>query len=414
MTTATQTTKTKATRQSRYCKNQGCKKQFKVAPASKKLYCKPGCSTKMQNKKRPRVNRLDKARRTPFMFYLARECKRAGTLQVLTGHTVESLVELYEVWKYAFRANQYGLVRSFELSHIASVESSTTLGLLCAENLCVAPKSLNKAHGTQYFGHGKKISRTSIVAKHLVFSDEPEGTVLDRVIVYLGDQVIDDLVRVAKLQPYEKLKHIDWLTKNLDPQYPEHRKHLAGLSEMSTVALSALKAQLQGKSSASTFTIQGYAFKPFDVLYHELERHAQYRPELQGVFEELQRLNERKTFKNSWAIEASEERALFDLLHGKSVADVRDALDSLVDRNTPVIDLDTVNAYGGDFVSEVLERIPAYAPIKFTVQKSAVQTAPVKVLATLCMMLNSEAPDVGYSRPMVAPLWEASPDLPPF
>lgn len=413
MTTATSATKPKATRQSRYCKNPDCKKQFKVAPTSKKLYCKTGCSAKIQNKKRPRVNRLDKARRTPFFFYLARECKRAQTLQVLTGHTAESLVALYEVWKFSFRANQYGERRDFELSHIASVESPTTLGLLCAENLCVSPKALNKAHGTQYYGHGKKISRTSILPKHHIHSDEPEGEVLDRVIAYLGEQLVDDVVRIAKLQPSQRSKHLDWLSDNLDPASPEHRKHMAALPDMTTVALSNLKSQMQDKL-ASTFAIKRYTFKSFDVLYHELERHVQYRPELQEVFEELHRLNELKTYRNSWDIEASEERALFDLLHGKSVGDVQDALDSLVDRNTPVIDYDTINAYGGNFVPEVLERIPAYAPIMFPVRKDVVQTTPVRVLATLSIMLDSEATDIGYSRPMVAPVWEATPDLPPF
>lgn len=411
MTTATQVTKTKTVRQSRYCKNSECKKQFKVAPTSRKLYCKPGCSAKVQNKKRPRVNRLDKARRTPFFFYLARECKRAGTLQVLTGHSAESLVELYEVWKFAFRANQYGARRDFELSHIASVESRSTLGLLCAENLCVSPKSLNKAHGTQYFGHGKKISRTSIVPKHHIYCAEPEGVVLDRVIAYLGEQVVDDLVRIAKLQPSKRSKHLDWLSDNLDPANPEHRKHIAALPDMSTVALSNLKSQMQGKL-ASTFAIKRYTFKSFDVLYHELERHVQYRPDLQVVFNEIQRMNELKTYKNSWDIEASEERALFDLLHGKSVADVQDALDSLLDRNAPVIDYDTINAYGGDFVPEVLERIPAYAPIKFKLPV-AMQNAPARVLATLSVMLDSVTDD-NYLGPMIAPVWEASPDLPPF
>ena len=413
MTAATQATKNKTVRQSRYCKNPDCKKQFKVTPSSRKLYCQTSCSAKIQNKKRPRVNRLDKARRTPFFFYLARECKRAQTLQVLTGHTAESLVALYEVWKFSFRANQYGERRDFELSHIASVESPTTLGLLCVENLCVSPKKLNKAHGTQYWGHGKKISRTSILPKHHIYSDEPEGEVLDRVIAYLGEQLVDDVVRIAKLQPSQRSKHLDWLSDNLDPANPEHRKHMAALPNMTTVALSNLKNQMQDKL-ASTFAIKRYTFKSFDVLYHELERHVQYRPELQDVFNEIQRINELKTYKNSWDIEASEERALFDLLHGKSVADVQDALDSLLDRNAPVIDYDTINAYGGDFVPEVLERIPAYAPIKFTVPKVVVQTTPARVLATLSIMLDSETPDNDYRRPMVAPVWEASPDLPPF
>ncbi|WP_207265149.1 hypothetical protein [Pseudomonas sp. GW101-3H06] len=413
MTNATTATKTKTVRQSRYCNNPECKKQFKVAPTSRKLYCKPGCSAKVQNKKRPRVNRLDKARRTPFFFYLARECKRAQTLQVLTGHTAESLVALYKVWAYSFKANSHGERRDFELSHIASVESSTTLGLLCAENLCVSPKSLNKAHGTKYYGHGKKISRTSILPKHHIYGDEPEGAVLDRVIAFLGEQLVDDVVRMAQLKPSQRSKHLDWLHENLDPANPEHRKHIAALPDMTTVALSNLKNQMQEKL-ASTFAIKRYNFKSFDVLYHELERHAQYRPELQGVFEELQQLNERKTYKNVWATEPHEEQALFNLLHGKSVADVQDALDSLVDRNTPVIDYNTINAYGGDFAPEVLERIPTYAPIKFTVQKDVVQTAPLKVLGALSVMIDSEASNNDYLRPMVAPVWEASPDFPPF
>lgn len=413
MTTATQTTKPKATRQSRYCKNTDCKKQFKVAPTSKKLYCQAGCSAKVQNKKRPRVNRIDKARRTPFFFYLARECKRAQTLQVLTGHTAESIVALYEVWKFSFRANQYGERRDFELSHIASVESPTTLGLLCAENLCVSPKSLNKAHGTQYYGHGKKISRSSILPKHHIYSGEPEGEVLDRVIAYLGEQLVDDVVRIAKLQPSQRSKHLDWLSDNLDPANPEHRKHIAALPAMSTVAMSTLKSQLQDKV-ASTFTVKGYAFTAFDVLSIELERHVQYRPELQDVLVDVQRVNSWKYQPDLWSIQPADERALFDLLHGKAVADVQGTIDALVDRNMPVIDYDTINAYGGDFVPEVLERIPAYAPIKFIVPRVVVQTAPVKVLATLSLMIDSDATDIGYSRPMVAPVWEVTPDLPPF
>lgn len=348
------------------------------------------------------------------MFYVARECKRARCLDVLDGHSEESFIHLYGIWKFAFRANQYGAVRHFEISHIAAVDGRFTLGLLHPENLCVAPKALNKSHGAKHFGHGKCISRSSINPQSYVSPDEPESVVLDRVIQYLGEEFVDSVVKVAKLQPSQRHKHMDWLSRNLDPTYPEHRKHLAELSGMSTVALSALKSQLQGKSSANTFTIQGYAFKPFDVLFQELERHAQYRPELQEVFEELQRINEVKTYKNSWAVEPYEEQALFDLLHGKSVTDVQDALDSLVDRNTPVIDYNTVNAYGGDFAPEVLERVPAYAPIKFTMPKPAVQAAPVKVLEVLSVMIDSEALDNDYLHPMVAPVWEALPDLPPF
>ncbi|MCW1242945.1 hypothetical protein OC610_00865 [Pseudomonas sp. SAICEU22] len=347
------------------------------------------------------------------MFYVAREVKRAGYLEVVGGHTEASFVALYELWKYAFRANQYGTRRDFELSHISAVDGRFTIGLLHPENLCVAPKALNKAHGTQYFGHGKSISRSSIKSQNYVSPDEPESVVLDRVIAYLGEQFVDDIVRVAKLQPSKRLQHLDWLTAHLDPANPEHRKYIAGLPAMSTVTMSNLKKELQGKS-VSTFAIKTYLFKPFDVLFHELERHAQYRPELKEVFDELHRVNELKSYKNSWTIESSEERALFDLLHGRSVADVQDALDSLLDRNMPVIDYDTINAFGGDFTPEVLERIPAYAPISFPVQRAVVQDTPLRMLATFSIMLDSDSSEHSYRRPMVAPVWEASQDLPPF
>lgn len=346
------------------------------------------------------------------MFYVAREVKRAAYLDVLDGHTEESFIELYEIWKYAFKANQYGAVRHFEISHIAAVDGRFTLGLLHPENLCVAPKALNKAHGVQHFGHGKCISRSSIKPHTYISPDEPESVVLDRVIQYLGDEFVDNVVRVANLQPSKKLQHLDWLNANLDPANPEHRKHIAALPDMSTVAMSNLKRELQGKS-ASTFAVKGYKFTAFDVLSVELERHVQYRPELQSVLESIQRVAGWKYHSKCWSIQAADERALFDLLHGKSVSDVQDAISALVDRIIPVIP-DDFDGYGSDFVPEVLERIPAYAPIKFTVQKDVVQTAPVKVLAALSIMLDSETPDIGYTRSMVAPVWEASPDLPPF
>jgi hypothetical protein len=236
--------------------------------------------------------------------------------------------------------------------------------------------------------------------------------VLDRVIQYLGDEFVDNVVRVANLHPSKKLQHLDWLNANLDPANPEHRKHIAALPDMSTVAMSNLKRELQGKS-ASTFAVKGYKFTAFDVLSVELERHVQYRPELHSVLESIQRVAGWKYHSKCWSIQAADERALFDLLHGKSVSDVQDAISALVDRIIPVIP-DDFDGYGSDFVPEVLERIPAYAPIKFTVQKDVVQTAPVKVLAALSIMLDSETPDIGYTRSMVAPVWEASPDLPPF
>lgn len=361
MTKAAPRTKTKPARQSRYCKNPDCKKQFKVAPTSRKLYCKSACSTKVQIMKRPRVNRLEKARRTPFMFYLARECKRAGTLEILRGHTAESLVELYGVWKYSFRANQYGGVRDFEISHIAPVESGSSIGLLCAENLCVSPKGLNKAHGTTHFGYGKKISRASIASEHGVRSAEAEKVVLDRVIASLGEQVVDDLVRIAKLQPSQRFKHLDWLNEHLDLFNPEHRKYIDVLDGMSTKALSDLVGKFQ-ENESSAFPIKKYVFKSCDVLMRELERHAAYRDDLQDLAADIAMVREHKQFR-PWMVTPDDEQALFDVLHGKDYDDSEQLLADLVHRNMPLSSRYKLRTFHGVYDLELNERIPHYSPL---------------------------------------------------
>ncbi|WP_085677817.1 MULTISPECIES: hypothetical protein [unclassified Pseudomonas] len=368
MTKATQATKTKAVRKTRRCKNPDCKKPFSTSNA-KKLYCNSTCATRVQNKKRPRVDRLDKARRTPFFFYLARECKRAGTLEILTGHTAATLTHLYNVWKYAFRANQYGSVRDFEISHIAPVENG---GLLHAENLCLAPKSMNKAHGTSHFGYGKKISRTGIASAYAVKASEAEGSVLDRVISYIGEQVVEEFVRIAKLQPSQRFKHMDWLNDHLDPFNPEHRKHIDALDGMSTKALSDLKNELQHLLPGS-FAVKRYVFQSFDVLRHELERFVQYRPDLSVIVERMQEVDALMPLRAKWSVQSEEEQALFDLLHGKEFDVVSGILDDMISRNTPAVEAECDD--------DGLERVLAYAPLKIPFHAIASESGTAYTLA---------------------------------
>lgn len=371
MTKATTRAKSKAVQKTRRCKNPDCKKPFRPTNV-RNLYCEKACATRVQNKKRPRVSRLDKARGTPFMFYLARECKRAGTLEILKGHTAESLADLYGVWKYSFRANQYGEVRDFEISHIAPVESGSSIGLLCAENLCVAPKSMNKAHGTTHFGHGKKVSRASIASVHGVKSTETEKAVRDRVISYLGEQVVDDLVLIAKLQPSKKLQYLNWLNDHLDPFNPEHRKHIDALDGMSTKALSDLKSELQHLLPGS-FAVKRYVFQSFDVLRHELERFVQYRPDLLELVERMQEVDALMPLRAKWSVQSEEEQALFDLLHGKEFDVVSGILDDMISRNTPAVEAECDD--------DGLERVLAYAPLKIPFHAIASESGTAYTLA---------------------------------
>lgn len=137
-----------------------CKTRFRTTSAIK-VYCTPACQKEATKKKR-RVTRVDRALNSAFLYHLAYECERAGTLQILSFHTVESLVALYGVYRLKLKANQYGSTKDFEISHIAPVKGNDTLGLYCAENLVVSPTKLNRDHGTTYYSQGRSIHRSTL------------------------------------------------------------------------------------------------------------------------------------------------------------------------------------------------------------------------------------------------------------
>jgi hypothetical protein len=353
MTNATPATH-KAVRRPR-CKH--CQKQFRTT-SIKKVYCAPLCQKEATKKKR-RVSRTNRATHSSFFYHLAYECERAGTLQILTGHTVKSLVALYDVYKLKLKANRYGETKDYEISHIHPVQSdSDAIGLFHPENLVVVPTKLNREHGTQHYGHGLSISRNALVSKHSVEKGAPRKQTVQRVIAFLGADVVADAVKIAKIQPTQRYKVLSWLHDNLDPTVPEQRTHLDALDGMSGKALAALKAKLEGKEG-SGFQIKTTIPTQFQVLSQELERHAQHRPELTEVLGIIcKRVSPFTALHMSRTTLNDEElQAVFDVLHGKPVEAIRDVLTEFVERHTSAMD-------NG-------ERIPPYMPIVFKAQRPA-------------------------------------------
>lgn len=350
MTTATPN-KNKATRQPT-CPH--CKKRFRTT-SIKKVYCTPQCQKEATKKKR-RVSRTDRATNSAFFYHLAYECERAKTLQILTGHTVQSLVDLYGVYKLKLKANRYEETKDYEISHIHPAQGHNTVGLYHAENLVVVPTKLNREHGTQHYGHGLSISRSALASKHSVEKGAPRKQTVQRIIAFLGADVVAEAVKIAKIQPTQRHKMLSWLHDHLDPAVPEQRAHLDNLDDMSGKALAALKAKLEGKEG-SGFQIKTTTITPFNVLALELERHAQHRPELTEVLDVIcKRVSPFTALHMSRTTLNEEElQAIFDVLHGKPVEAIRDVLTEFVERHTSTMD-------NG-------ERIPPYKPIVFRAQQ---------------------------------------------
>lgn len=356
MTAATQPTKTKPVRKTKRCKNPACKKPFTTSNV-KREYCTTECQQALNAAKR-KSKLVNDGSRSAFFYWVVKECKRAGTYDILDGHTPESIAELNLVYKQAFRVNQYGDVDHFQMSHIAAVKGKNTLGLLHAENLVISPTSLNKAHGVKHYGSGKYISRTSIDPRHSVDKDEPDGTVLDRVIAYLGEDVVAAAVKLANIKPTDRQKDLAWLRDNLDATNPEHVVHIDAIETMKGKQLEELRAELEHRL-VREFGIKRTVHSTFGVLRLELERHAKYRPELKELSDRLLAVSESRGPRESWDVQEDEEQALFDLLHGRDVADMQDVLEVLILRNTRTPEVD-VNVYD---TPDGLERIGDYMPI---------------------------------------------------
>ncbi|KPB70576.1 hypothetical protein ACKUFS_15625 [Pseudomonas cannabina] len=361
------TTKAKK-RHSRRCIR--CSKVFTTSTATKK-YCSVQCSRKTANGKRPKVDRIEKARHSAPFYRLVQECKRAGTLEVLKGHTAQSLLDVIQLQAMAFKCNQYGTARLFELSHIAPVEGQTHIGMYYADNLVLSPQKPNKAHGTSYYGGGRRIARAGCHPRNAVHENERDSDVLERLIDYLGKPLIDEVVRLGNIKPTRRNELLRWLREFLNPADPVHARHLKDLGEMTTVALSTLQAELKGKE-AKSWSPKTVRYSRVAVLVMEVERHAQYRPELLQALEDIRHLRHSADKPENQAL----EQALFDLLHGKALDHVQHVIDDYVKRHTTVIRYEGICPVTGEpFVQpEQAERIPDYKPIRFPMLLARIET----------------------------------------
>jgi hypothetical protein len=106
-----------------------------------------------QNRKRRLAEKMKKLASSTFGRYLIRELKRAKTVQILTGQSAENLKALVALRRRCTTASGYEEgepLGTYELSHIWPVKSTNSIGLLCDENLVIAPKTFNRQHAQKF------------------------------------------------------------------------------------------------------------------------------------------------------------------------------------------------------------------------------------------------------------------------
>lgn len=147
-----------------------------------------------KNKKRRLAEKVKKLASSTFGRYLVREIKRAKTVQILTGHSAETLKALVALRRRCTTASGYEEgepLGTYELSHIWPVKSPNSIGLLSVENLVIAPKCFNRQHARKFPVHtqiGKAISDADLTDQWKVVEAMDSTQVLKLARSFVGEE----------------------------------------------------------------------------------------------------------------------------------------------------------------------------------------------------------------------------------
>jgi hypothetical protein len=373
-----------------YCKH--CSKRFRTTNTIKK-YCSPSCQSQATSKKR-RISQIDRAISSAFLYRLASECERAGTLEILRGHTAESLVELHRAYSYNLRVNDFGEANHYVLSHIAPVKGSGSLGLLRADNIVVTLAAMNNTHATTYYGFGASIPRHDVSHKHDVVKGSSRKNTIERIIAYLGHDVVAEAVKLGKITPTRRHTLLLWLREHLPCKDPLQTK----LDDMSAKTLATLKATIQGKQETGGFKLMTKEVHVIEVFSSELTRFTKYREDLTELAAFLasclQRINKREQF----LLDPVLLQGLFDLLHGKELSEM-----------VPVLHpaLITLASLSKVSIPASLEIVPALEDIPATVQNASMATTVARL--SLDGLIEAET---AYTLPVLSEGGYVEPESP--
>lgn len=183
-----------------------------IAPDSRqwknKIYCSTTCR-KVAHRKAKSQNTRAQQRRANMLqneevLYLVGQCKRAKTVQILTGHTLESFKETMALIRNRPKVK-------INLCHIAPVKGKNSIGLLHCRNLFYGGAYQNQKIGRQYISGGLFIKHKHIKDEWYVDSSTPTNKVLLKVEAFLGD-IIPRYLETTPVRKSKKVQIIEKIT----------------------------------------------------------------------------------------------------------------------------------------------------------------------------------------------------------
>ncbi|MGE9763926.1 hypothetical protein [Pseudomonas sp. PDM20] len=244
-----------------------CDTIYTTSRYSKTHYCSPDCRSKARSI-RTANKRIEKIPASDAWLWVARECKRAGTVEILQDVDLEKLFAIYNRRYQCFGWDSEKKSSKFHICHIAPVSGDSSIGLLHHENLFIGSSLANQVHGVEHYADaGLCIAKSSLKTKWLINQEDSNKIILGKVKQYLGKK----LYTFAKTNPIKK-SHRFVLAERI-VKLPNNTVALADLQRMGTQELVKLEAQLKEKE---VFSLKLTAARSLVVYHEELERFASF------------------------------------------------------------------------------------------------------------------------------------------
>lgn len=248
---------------------QFCKAEFTTAQHSAK-YCSTSCKTKARSSKTV-AKRLEKIPYSDNWLWIARECRRAGTVEILKDVDLEQLFEVYNRRYRCFGYDNDKKVSKFHLCHISPVSGDSSVGLLNHQNLFIGSSLANQVQGSKsYDNAGLRIRSLQLLPKWRIGKDDTDKQVFAKVQKYLGCKLTD----YAKANTIKKANR--FVIAARISKHSDNTISLCDLQKMGTQSLMKLEAELNDKD---VFSIKLTARRSLVVYLEELERFASYNLE---------------------------------------------------------------------------------------------------------------------------------------
>jgi hypothetical protein len=303
-----------------------CDKEF--YGRANKHYCSDRCATvarvarhrkkKSESQVRKYVKKADRFLQTGFALYLLKELKRAGTVQILEGHTADTLHELNRLKRQCSKYSGYSEGKptgSYHLSHVWPVRASNgKLGLLHHQNIVIATKEFNLRHGAKQPSRldvGLYLPTTALLEKHKLREHDTAEKVFKKVEKLLGHEWKSFIATLTIQQTLEQ--QLRAKLKKLEIPAPTH------------LSLDELR-QLAENHQVHYFSANFTAAYPVDVALSELDRFGHSSGEFSVFHRWLQLLQDadwsldvREEIKDREQVESCIMNDVWAILHGMTL-----------------------------------------------------------------------------------------------